>query len=348
MKWLFAAAFLLALTASASAGVYKTIEEIKDRVNNANNEDDLASADINEILEESQDRISKVYDIYASSPNGVYETSEDSITNGNNEDLINNYYNADTSPSAGVNKTFENIEGRITNGHTAYTGQLPYQAFLGIRNYNGPSWCGATLISSEWVLTAAHCIIDAVSVTVYLGSIQRYYGTSRTVPRQNIIMHHGFVRNYNHDDIALIKIPAVSLNSPYIQPVRLPPISNYPRSYAGEYVIASGWGQTTDTNYAGTDYLQWARLPVISNYELSNTYGSINHILNSLCKHSPWRFYFFGDSGGPIVLENSNVQIGISAICHWSRKVEWGYPAGFTRVSNYLDWIRYYTGIYYT
>jgi secreted trypsin-like serine protease len=43
---------------------------------------------------------------------------------------------------------------RITNGNTAARAQFPWQAALIIDN----QWfCGGSLISSQWVLTAAHC-----------------------------------------------------------------------------------------------------------------------------------------------------------------------------------------------
>jgi len=43
---------------------------------------------------------------------------------------------------------------RITGGSSAARGQFPWQVAL----INDGSWfCGGSLISSQWVLTAAHC-----------------------------------------------------------------------------------------------------------------------------------------------------------------------------------------------
>jgi len=43
---------------------------------------------------------------------------------------------------------------RITNGLTATGAQFPWQVALTI---DGAGFCGGSLISSLWVLTAAHC-----------------------------------------------------------------------------------------------------------------------------------------------------------------------------------------------
>jgi len=43
---------------------------------------------------------------------------------------------------------------RIIGGSTAARGQIPWQVALII---NGAFFCGGSLISERWVLTAAHC-----------------------------------------------------------------------------------------------------------------------------------------------------------------------------------------------
>ena len=43
---------------------------------------------------------------------------------------------------------------RITGGSTAARGQFPWQVALII---DSGSFCGGSLISDRWVLTAAHC-----------------------------------------------------------------------------------------------------------------------------------------------------------------------------------------------
>lgn len=265
-----------------------------------------------------------------------------------NQNYTFNAYNVSDTTSLDANGTSKDIEDRITHGYTAYGGQFPYQAFLYIQKYDRASWCGASLIGSQWVLTAAHCTSAAISVIVYLGSILRYYGKSYTVSKENIIIHYGFDFNTLANDISLIRIPAVSLNSPYIQPIQLPAKSYSYNTYAYDTAIISGWGQTTDINYAGTDYLQWARVQVITNNDCIATYGS-SFITNAkMCVSTRNGISScYGDSGGPLVWEKSKVLIGVTSFLY-SKQCELGTPAGFTRITSYLDWIKYYTGIYYT
>lgn len=49
------------------------------------------------------------------------------------------------------------IQGRITNGKNAAENQFPYQVGLSFSSPSGSWWCGGSIISNTYVLTAAHC-----------------------------------------------------------------------------------------------------------------------------------------------------------------------------------------------
>ncbi|XP_067644250.1 collagenase-like [Eurosta solidaginis] len=237
------------------------------------------------------------------------------------------------------------VSPRIGNGQTAAANQFPYQA--GLLLFDGENWgfCGGSLISKEWVLTAAHCTLNAVRGLVYLGSITRFDRTVRLeVDKCDIKGHPEYDMETKINDIALIKIPAVKYSAA-IKPVSLPKCSaSYP-TYVDETVVASGWGRTSDTSTSCSPVLQFANLKVIPNEVCAEEYGSIKIGSGMVCTSTVNRIGIcVGDSGGPLVLASSKRQIGI--ISFYSHKgCESDSPAGHTRVTSYLDWIQANTGL---
>ena len=240
------------------------------------------------------------------------------------------------------------IEGRITNGNTASVGQFPYQVGLSLQlNALSSSWCGGSLIASNWVLTAAHCTIGAKKATVYLGATERTSAeVTYTVSASDIIIHAAYNDATLKNDISLIKIPSVSYTAK-IQPVKLPAMASSYATYTGDYVIASGWGRISDNIPSVTKNLQWARFKVISNTQCAAYYVKNTVTATNICISTPGATSTCsGDSGGPLVLESTKVQIGLTSFGADSG-CELGVPAAFTRLTSYLDWIKANTGIAY-
>ncbi|XP_069702007.1 brachyurin-like [Periplaneta americana] len=236
------------------------------------------------------------------------------------------------------------VSSRITNGQIASRGQFPWQVALLVDN----SWfCGGSVISNQWVLTAAHCA--GSSYQVILGA-NNYYSPesgSVTVTTRSSIRHENYNSDTINNDIAVVKLQSPVSFSTYISPVRLPTRSQQGDTLAGETVRVSGWGKISDSASSVTDQLRFVDLTVITNSVCAGTYGSV--ITSSkLCVSTPGgRSTCSGDSGGPLVhLESSGVYTEVGIVSFGAAAgCELGYPAAFTRVTSYLDWIETNTGI---
>ncbi|KAH8372328.1 hypothetical protein KR093_011049 [Drosophila rubida] len=237
------------------------------------------------------------------------------------------------------------IQGRITNGLPASVGQFPYQVGLSFSSSSGGWWCGGSIIDNSWVLTAAHCTSGASSVTINYGATVRTSPKlTQTVASSQFIQHASYNSIVLRNDISLIKTAAVSFTAE-INKVDLPAIASSYSTYAGQKAIASGWGKTSDSATGVASTLQYEIFNVVSVETCQSTYGSLIASSKVICIATPNKVSTCnGDSGGPLVLESSKVLIGVTSFVS-SDGCESGAPAGFTRVTSYLDWIKENSGV---
>ena len=109
------------------------------------------------------------------------------------------------------------MTSRIVGGSESQANQFPWMAYLQIKFWSGDTaTCGGTLISQDWVLTAAHCLYGGVEVRVTLGAHDTRNSLSSvsfTLSPQSFNSHPNFVYGKVEDDIALIRLPyTVSLS----------------------------------------------------------------------------------------------------------------------------------------
>ncbi|KAH8331832.1 hypothetical protein KR074_005675, partial [Drosophila pseudoananassae] len=230
------------------------------------------------------------------------------------------------------------IVGRITNGENAVPDQFPYQVGLSFSSFLGSLWCGGSIISNNFLLTAAHCTSGASFVVIYYGATVRTIPKfTHTVSSSDFIQHASYNSVVLRNDISLIKTPTI-IFSAAVNKIALPAIASSYSTYVGQTAVASGWGLTSDIASGVTENLQFVDLTVISNAECLKSFSSLIVTTRVICVNtSNAQSTCQGDSGGPLALDGT--LIGITSFGS-PDGCEVGSPAGFTRVTSYLDWIK--------
>merc|ERR1711994_548531 len=137
------------------------------------------------------------------------------------------------------------IEDRIVGGHEAAHHEWPWQVALFV---DDARFCGGSLISDEWVMTAAHCADGAGYFDVMAGA--HNVRASSEPHRVEITSYEGFTHpdwnsNDLNSDIALVKLPSKITFNDYIRPACLPTYSDVGNDYVAEPTTPVGWGMAS-------------------------------------------------------------------------------------------------------
>lgn len=224
---------------------------------------------------------------------------------------------------------------RIVGGETAELGQFPYQASL--RSIWGFHFCGATIITDRWVLTAAHCTNwrGTINTVVVVGTIDLSGGIPYYTSA--IINHPDYDSFAKSCDISVIQTVKAMTFSLTVQAIRM--ASEY--SEGGLKSIASGWGHN-ETNGELPEILHFLHLDTLGRGECSihhNITGNGNgdFIFNStLCTFTRLNEGICnGDSGGPLTYNDEVIGIASWLIYPCGG----GWPDQWARVSYFREWV---------
>ncbi|MCL4140354.1 UNVERIFIED_CONTAM: hypothetical protein GTU68_045219 [Idotea baltica] len=236
---------------------------------------------------------------------------------------------------------------RIISGEDTGVNEYPWQGRLYIVRGESAYLCSASLISSEWLVTAAHCTEGADSITVILGDHARNTNEpqSQTQDAVEVINHPGYGGSPPDNDISLIRLSTPVSFTQAISPICLP--FNYETlNISGEIGTITGWGITA-TGGSTSNILQEVDVPLITTDECraESIFGS--HITdNMICAGVTGQGSCQGDSGGPLVWENYYSNNFLLGVVSWGGSVcaQENGPGAFTKVTNYLTWIIDETG----
>ena len=245
----------------------------------------------------------------------------------------------------------------IIDGSTATANEFPFlvNIWMNDSTFNA-HLCGGSLISSKWVLTAAHCITEDASestirtvspkkLTLIFQSLSINGTGGRKVKAKSVIAHPQF--SWPNHDIALIELAEAVTD---IQPINL-----YQKDQGSilnpASAIVMGWGLTDQAGRTDGQVLLKTTLPLVDRQYCSDDEFPKRHgwkisddticAKTNLNKNASCH----GDSGGPLVqiLSGQFYQIGVvswGSACGGNRTVSHSDVEGYASIYDAYNWIQ--------
>jgi len=222
-------------------------------------------------------------------------------------------------------------QSKIVGGKDASVDEFPF--FV--------SWdsCGASLIASDIVLTAAHCM-PAVTNSVKINHSRKLFGfqgrgIERTIVKR--IPHPSYDSETTNNDYMIMK-----LNSPVteVEPIHLNendavPVDNQTLTVIGFGTLYAGGGTPINLKKVTVGYVLTSECNLASSYNGDIQDGTM------FCAGKGGKDSCQGDSGGPIFVNYPDGTFSQVGIVSWGRGcANANYPGVYSRVSGKLSWIK--------
>ncbi|CAN8027285.1 unnamed protein product [Ixodes persulcatus] len=263
-----------------------------------------------------------------------------------------------STPACGVRGT--DVSANVVGGETAGALEFPWQISLHLielPNKDRGHICGGSIINSQYVDTAAHCIVDGYKSPSNYIVVVGEQNLNATDPHEeriaviNITIHPQWNPSTLSYDYALLKLERpldFAGTEKALMPICLPTLN---QGFDWKTCTISGWGLLEDQSQGGTvsQSLQKVDLPVIPNWLCSLEYLGVNTVVQDtmICAgplaggKGPCQ----GDSGGPLQCPRSDGRYVLAGSTSWGTTCAAAFQPGvFGRISTQVDWIKSVVG----
>lgn len=237
------------------------------------------------------------------------------------------------------------VGAAVYGGTTASITDAPWQVAITLKSasneYDG-FFCGGSLISNQWIITAAHCLVDDYdsplspsSLLVHVGSSRLSTSAKATRAVSAVRVHDGYDSYTAVNDIALLKLTnPVTFAPGTIEAIDI--AASDP--YDGEIARITGWGEVRGATYPAT--MQKGNITIQAGSVCENSYYDF-YTSSQICGGDASTDVCSGDSGGPLTHTEAGKQSLIGLVSYGSASAcASGTPSAFTRVSFYRSWIQ--------
>ncbi|XP_055698870.1 protein masquerade [Phlebotomus papatasi] len=238
--------------------------------------------------------------------------------------------------------------GRVVGGEDGDNGEWCWQVAL-INSLN-QYLCGAALIGTQWILTAAHCVTnivrsgDAIYVRVGDYDLTRKYGSpgAQTLRVATTYIHHNHNSQTLDNDIALLKLHGQAELRDGVCLVCLP--ARGVSHAAGKRCTVTGYGYMGEAGPIPLR-IREAEIPIVSDAECIRKVNAVTEKIfilpaSSFCAGGEeGNDACQGDGGGPLVCQDDG-------FFELAGLVSWGFGCGrvdvpgvYVKVSSFIGWI---------
>merc|ERR550539_836359 len=138
--------------------------------------------------------------------------------------------------------------GRIVGGEDAYYGEFPHQIALLRGGPSGSLMCGGSIVSSNMVVTAAHCCdgqsASRLGVAVGSHKLHSMDSDQENIQVSRVILHEDYDSFNILNDICLLELESAATMGAHVSTI------GFPRAGAeydeGTVCTVPGWGTTSE------------------------------------------------------------------------------------------------------